>query len=139
MPFIDGADAILGDCFGYPEANALKNNWRGLVSPANAQPGMLFSDEDDDKLYHAIGGSGGWEEVLQESLSADKTPIFDNLILDVDASDVSDPPTDGELDAIFPTHPDGFIGFVQDTTSAGSLWLVVYNGGWWYVEMALAV
>jgi hypothetical protein len=98
---------------------------------------MIFSDEDDDKLWHVLGS--GEDEILQETQSADARPVFDNLYLDVDASDVSSPPLDAELDAIFTGVTDGFIGFVQDTTSGGSLWLVAYNGGWWYAELTLAL
>lgn len=136
MALIDGDDFVSGDILSYQEGNRLKNHWRGPSAPANIKAGMLFSDSDDNKLYH-MGGAP--EEVLQLTRSVDKTPQFDNLVLDVDESDVSDPPQDSELDAIFPVHPDGFIGFVKDTTSGGSLWMVTYHGGWWYVEMTLAV
>lgn len=139
MALSDGDNAILGSRFAYQLYNRLKNHWRTSAAPANAQPGMIFSDDDDDKLYHIIGGSAGSDEVLQEAGSADATPHFDNLVLDVDDSDVDAPPTDAQLDALFPAHPDGFIGFVKDTTSGGSAWLVMYHGGWWYIEMTLAV
>ncbi|MBU1067207.1 hypothetical protein KKE60_05440 [Patescibacteria group bacterium] len=139
MALIDGDDFLSGDIFSFQEANRIKNNFRGAAAPTGASEGMLFSDEGDDKLWHRVGISASWDEVLQETLSAGATPEFNNLILDVDPSDVSSPPTDAELEAIFPVHPNGFMGFVQDTTSGGSLWMVVYNSGWWYIEFALAV
>jgi hypothetical protein len=141
MALINGDDFVWGNFGTYQEWNRIKNNWRGSTPPSNIQPGMLFSDADDDKLYHAISGSGNpLEEVLQETLSADKTPQFDNLILDIDSSDISDPPTAAELNAIFPVAVAGFMGFVKDTSSGGSMWLVTYDGAtWWVVEMAAAV
>lgn len=136
MALSDGDNALTGDRFAYQQYNRLKNHWRGASLPTNAQPGMIFSDSDDDKLWHVIGS--GEDEILQETQSADARPVFDNLYLDVDASDVSSPPLDVELDAIFPGVTDGFVGFVHDTTSGGSVWLVMYDSGWWYLEMLLA-
>jgi len=144
MALIDGDDFVSGDPFSFQEANRMKNHWRQSdpkTNVSNPSPGMLESDADDDKLYHVVEASGlnGFDEVLQKSLSADVTPAFDNLILDVDESDVSDPPTDAELDALFPAKTDGFVGFVKDTSSAGPLYIVAYYGGWYYVELTLAV
>jgi hypothetical protein len=51
MAFIDGDDPINGSLFSFQEWERMKNNWRGAVVPTNAQPGMLFSDSDDDELY----------------------------------------------------------------------------------------
>lgn len=139
MALSDGEDFVTGDILSYQEANRLKNNFRGATAPTIPSTGMLFSDSDDDKLYHHGADSLGWDEVLQAARSADVTPVFDNLVLDVDASNVADPPSDAQLDALWPTHPNGFIGIVHDTTSAGSVWLCIYDSGWWYIEMALAV
>jgi hypothetical protein len=139
MALIDGDDFILGSLESYQQNNRIKNHWRGPTAPTNPQPGMLFSDADDNKLYHYGDDSIGWDEILQAARSFDATPIFNNLILDVDASDVTDPPTAAELNAIFGATPgDGFIGLVQDTSSGGSLYLAIYSGGWWVLELALA-
>lgn len=46
-----GEDYVDGYVFGFQDANQLKDHWRGAASPANIQPGMLFSDSDDDELY----------------------------------------------------------------------------------------
>jgi hypothetical protein len=51
MAYIDGDDFINGAIFSFQEANRMKNNWRGAAAPANIQPGMIFSDSDDDRLY----------------------------------------------------------------------------------------
>lgn len=139
MALIDGDDFVLGDIGSYQEWNRVKNNWRAAAGPANPQPGMLFSDSDDNKLYQYGDDSTGWDEVLQAARSFDATPIFDNLILDIDASDVTDPPTAAELNAIFGATPgDGFIGLVQDTSSLGSLYLAIYSGAWWVIEFIAA-
>lgn len=140
MPLLDGEDAVNGDCFGYREANAIKNHFRGSSFPT-WEPGLLFSDEDDEKLWHATGTSSTWDEVLQETGSADARPIFDNLFLDVDTGSVSDPPTESELIAIFGTTPgDGFIGFVLGTDSPVKMYQVFFNSGiFYYVELTAAV
>lgn len=48
-----GADFADGDKLGYQDVNEIKNNYRGSAEPASIQPGMLFSDSDDEALYHA--------------------------------------------------------------------------------------
>lgn len=141
MAFEDGDNFVDGSILAYQQANRMKNNFRGAAAPTNPQPGMLFSDSDDDKLYHAIGESAVWDEVLQATMSHDVTPVFDNLILDVDSGSLSDPPTEAELAAVFGSNPgDGFIGYVQGTDSAAKMYHVVFYGGtFYYEEMAAAV
>jgi hypothetical protein len=53
----------------------------------------------------------------------------------------SDPPTEAELVVVFGSSPgQGFIGFVKDTSSGGSMWLVQFDGvTWWILEMTAAV
>lgn len=132
MAIIDGDDAVSGDCFGFREVNAIKNHFRGSGFPS-WEPGLIFSDEDDDKLWHAIETSGTFDEVLQETKSADARPIFDNLFLDVDSADLSDPPTESELIAEFGSSPgDGFIAFVQNTNSPFKMYQIFYSGGTFY-------
>lgn len=65
-----GADAVGGERFGNCEYNDLKNHWR-MAGPctnlANIQPGMIVSDENDDRLYLATLVSGcPCSEILQE-------------------------------------------------------------------------
>jgi hypothetical protein len=140
MALIDGDDFVSGDILSYQEANRLKNNFRGAVAPTGARPGMLFSDESDNKLYHCISESPGFDEVLQASGSYDTTPIFDKLILTIKSTGaVSDPPADGELDALFPSATAGFIAYVRDTNSPTKMWHVIFDGSsWWIVEMQMA-
>jgi len=61
----------------------------------------------------------------------------------VSTADVSDPPTDGELDAEFGEPIDlgeGFTALVDDDGAGAAVWLVmVASGSWWYVELAKAV
>lgn len=140
MPLLDGEDAVTGDCFGFREVNALKDHYRGLT-PSDPDAGLILSDEADDKLYHYINDSGGRDEILQATKSADTTPVFDNLVLDLDLADVSDPPTEAELQAIFGSNPgDGFIGYVQGTDSFAKVYHVVFASGlFYYLEMTAAV
>jgi len=88
-----------------------------------------------------VGASGGLDEVLQETMSADATPVFDALILDVKAAALSDPPTAAELAAVFGSNPgDGYNGYVQGTDSAAKMYHVVYSAGsFYYEEMTAAV
>jgi len=74
MAYIDGDDFINGAILSYQEGNRIKNNWRGAASPANIQPGMLFSKSPGDKLYHH--GAAADEEVLQLTRSQDVSPTF---------------------------------------------------------------
>lgn len=67
-----GADAVGGERFGNCEYNDLKNHWR-MADPctnlANIQPGMIVSDENDDRLYLATLVSGcPCSEILQECI-----------------------------------------------------------------------
>lgn len=78
-----GADAIGGERFGDCEYNDLKNHWRANYGGdpcasgglTGIVPGMIVSDEYDDRLYHAILDSAcGCSEILQDCvpLSDDK-------------------------------------------------------------------
>ena len=80
-----GADFEGDEAFCETVVNALKNHFRMSDPCANMTekvPGEIASDADDDKLYHIIGESGyPCEEILQETLSADKVPIFASVEL----------------------------------------------------------
>lgn len=60
---LTGADAVVDEVFSYQKANKFKNHYRGATAPADIQPGMLFSDSDDDRLYHRKAAANN--EVLQ--------------------------------------------------------------------------
>ena len=57
MSLLTGDDAILDSVFSYQIANKFKNHWRGASPPANPQAGMIFSDSDDNKVYHWTGAA----------------------------------------------------------------------------------
>jgi hypothetical protein len=61
----------------------------------------------------------------------------------VDVTDISNPPTDAELDAIFGTPTEagaGFIRLIDDAAAGSNLYLVVSDGSnWWYFTAAKAV
>lgn len=78
MTIIQGTDGVLDDLFSYQVYNKLKNHWRLGVAPADIQPGMIWSDLDDDKLYHHGAAD---EEILQLTRSSDVSPYFFNLNL----------------------------------------------------------
>lgn len=63
--------------------------------------------------------------------------------LDTSDANVSNPPTDAELDSAFGTPAavgDGFMATVNDNGADTAQWLVVSNGAsWWYVGMTKAV
>ena len=58
------------------------------------------------------------------------------------ADDVSNPPTDAELDTAFglpATKGDNFIGLLDDNVADANLWMCVPNGtSWWYAAMTKA-
>jgi hypothetical protein len=142
MALINGDNFILGDLLSFQQANRLKDHWRAASVPSNFQPGMLYSDSDDDKLYHGTAGSGiPLEEVLQETKSADVSPIFDNLFLDLDSASVSDPPTDAQLKSKFGNPPiEGFIGFLKNTSSGSNKVYKIFADGtdYFYQELTKA-
>ncbi|MCK4818641.1 hypothetical protein KA005_22915, partial [bacterium] len=79
---LTGSDGILDDLFSYHVYTRIKNHWRSDVAPADIQPGMIWSDSDDDKLYHHgnVGGAAD-EEILQVTRSIDVSPYFENLYI----------------------------------------------------------
>ena len=79
MAYIDGDDFIDGAILSFQQANRMKDNFRLATPPANIQPGMLFSDSDDDKLYHE--GAAASEEILQATRSDDVNPLFAGVLL----------------------------------------------------------
>lgn len=138
----DGSDFAYGDVASHQDINEIKNHYRGATLPSNIQPGMIFSDEDDDKLHHAISGSGvPTDEILQKTKSADVSPIFDNLYLSVHLASVSDPPTQLELEGEFGASPSaGFIALLKNTTSGSNKLYDIRSDGasYFYLEFTKA-
>lgn len=60
-----------------------------------------------------------------------------------DTTNVSNPPTDAELDSVFGAAsalPDGFIGILDDAGGAVDVWLcIVMTNSWWYEKLTKAV
>ena len=55
-------------------------------------------------------------------------------------ANVSNPPTDAELDAAFPNAYGGFAAIVDDQGAGLIVWFVVYSGtSWWYEGLTKAV
>ena len=65
------------------------------------------------------------------------------IMLSVSTNNVSNPPTDAELDTAFgapSTLPEGFMALVDDNGAASAVWLVsAVNGSWWYEALTKAV
>lgn len=149
MGLEDGDDAVLDNYYPFQQYNRIKNHWRQsdpIANISNPQDGMIVSDEDDDKLYHKVSDSVAYDEVLQETLSNDTTPIFGNLILSQQGGSLSDPPLKAELNTVFGVADpadlgEGWIGFAYDTDSgAEQIWLVqVYNSEYWHQKMTKAL
>jgi len=78
MTILTGEDADHLVEFPHTIYNKIKNHWRGAVAPANIQPGMIWSDSDDDKLYHHGVAD---DEILQLTKSADVSPAFTTIKL----------------------------------------------------------
>lgn len=73
MGLDDGDNAVVDNYFTYREYNLLKNHWRAATAPSGIQDGMIWSDSDDDKLYHHASSD---EEILQLTRSNDVSPQF---------------------------------------------------------------
>jgi hypothetical protein len=140
MPNLETGGLVAADEF-YPfqQYNRLLTHFR-QSDPAsaltNAQAGMIASDDDDNRLYHKTDDSLVWDEILQEASSHEAEPIFKALKLQVGESNVSDPPTDSQLDSLFGTPSslgNGWHCFVKDTGSGLSkVYLVVAYGSEWH-------
>jgi hypothetical protein len=78
MGLENGTDYVDGSIGSFQQQNREKNHWRGSAAPSDIQPGMIFSDSDDDRLYHA-GTASALEEILQTTRSRAVTPQFTYL------------------------------------------------------------
>jgi hypothetical protein len=145
-PLITGGDFEGYEDFCDTLANQIKNHWRDpdpLSNWSALQPGMIVSDSATEKLYHITELSGGHDLILQEYNNQDAAPIFSRLGLDVTVSDVSNPPTDSELRALFGS-PGAFgnskFAFVRDTASGAKAFLILaHDGEFFAVELAECV
>ena len=79
MGYREGANLVLDFKYPFQHFNRIKNHWHQsdpVTALFDAQPGMIASDSDDEKLYHFTGQSPGFDEILQENYSFDKIPRF---------------------------------------------------------------
>ncbi len=84
MGLADGDLFVSESILSYQQANRIYTNFRGASVPSALQPGALWSDSDDDKIYHR--GASAVEEILQLTRSADVSPQFLTLrIMDTGA------------------------------------------------------
>ncbi len=115
----------------------------GLPAPAG-EGSLLYATDDynstydewDGDLAHP-GSAGAWIKSTATILE-----WTDNL-LEQDVSNVSDPPTDAELDAAFGTPAAlgrGFVATVDDGDADTDVWLVwTTDASWFYVQGTKAV
>lgn len=70
-------------------------------------------------------------------------PLRTDPVVATDSTDVSNPPTDAELDAAFGTPATvgaGFTALLDDAGGDSNVYLVMSNGtSWWYAAMTKAV
>ena len=142
---LEGHDSEGGEDYCQDVYNFVKNHWRQSDPVANVtgkQSGMILSDSDDEKLYHIVDTSPGFDEILQENFSFDTRPQFSRLTLDVDAIAVSDPPTAAELDVEYGSAALMGAGqhvFIKNTESAGIVYLIMSDGvNYWTFAGVLA-
>ena len=83
------------------------------------------------------------DELIRRLVALEKR--LDNLVmpevgLRCSDANVSNPPTDAELDAAFPNRYNGFSAVVDDNGDGLLTWFVVYTSvGWWYEGLSLAL
>ncbi|MCK4759023.1 MAG: hypothetical protein KAT69_03195 [Candidatus Aminicenantes bacterium] len=83
MTIANGDDLVSGNILSFQEANRIKNNWRSATAPSNPQAGMLFSDSDDEKLYHRQASA--WMVVMQADNSFISTLAAGGYAFRIDA------------------------------------------------------
>jgi len=75
--------------------------------------------------------------------AVDDWKFFQAHRLIIDTTDVSDPPTDAELDSAFGTPAnlgEGYMRLIDDNSGDADVWLVATNDtSWWYVGLTKAV
>lgn len=147
MGYREGANLVLGFKYPFQHFNRIKNHFaiaNPIVSLFDAVAGMIAHDTDNDKLIHFTGQSPGHDVILQENFSSDAEPVFNALRLGITSSDVSDPPTDAELDALYGQPWDvgaGWHAFLWDGISASDKFYLIVSDGlnWRHIALTLAV
>jgi len=81
---LEGYDSEGSEDFCEDVYNLVKNHWQQsdpIANLAGKESGMILSDSDDEKLYHIIDTSPGFDEILQANFSYDTDVQFHDLIL----------------------------------------------------------
>ena len=73
MAFSDGDPFVSGSLYSFQQGNRMMQNYRGASVPSNLQDGALWSDSDDDRLWHQ-GAS------LDEVFTEQTTLTWENLL-----------------------------------------------------------
>ena len=122
-----------------------------LKSTSHATKGIVEIGDEGDIILGADGQSTPTEMKPSVDEMIDLGTIslrFRDLYasrphVPVSDDDVSDPPTDGELDTAFGTPAtvgEGFVGLVDDDDANTKAWIVFSLGGsWWHKELTKAV
>ena len=63
MAFIDGDPAVSGSIFSFQQMNRMLRNFRLATPPGSPEDGSLYSDSDDDILYHKA--TAAFEQIVQ--------------------------------------------------------------------------
>lgn len=73
MAFSDGDPFVSGSLYSFQQGNRMMQNYRGATVPSNLQDGALWSDSDDDRLWHQ---GAALDEVFTEKT----TLTWENLL-----------------------------------------------------------
>ncbi len=79
MALIDGDDAVIGQAYPFQHFNRIKNHFQQNAPQeelTNPQPGMIVSDNVDNRLWHKLVAAG-----FAELLQAGGLLIWENDIL----------------------------------------------------------
>jgi len=83
MALGDGDAFVSGSILSFQQANRIKDNWRAASAPSSPQAGSLFSDSDDEKLYHRQASA--WMVIMQADNSLISTAAAGGYAFRIDA------------------------------------------------------
>ena len=97
--------------------------------------------------YYCIGAYGGGDNYVSGVVGSGINVVGNSgaktsANINTSDNDVSNPPTDAEIDLAFNAPViagDGFIGVIDDDGAGANVWLCVSDGAnWWYVALTKA-
>ena len=106
-----------------------------LIKTGDGTEDYIDCDNQDDS----------WFSLIKRMLVTDGTDVFLSVVLrhSIHTDDVSNPPTDAELDTIFGTPAtvgEGFEAIINDNGAGNNLYRVLSDGtAWWWSEYTKAV